>query len=64
VSVDSELATCGVDTIDGLCDNREGSGSGEEGEGEDECKPEAVPSFAKAHAALIKVKSFFNAHNM
>jgi hypothetical protein len=37
-SVDSELATSGVDTIDELCDDREGGGSGEEGEEEDECE--------------------------
>jgi hypothetical protein len=45
-SVDSELATCGVDTTDELCDDCEGGGSSEEGEEEDECEPEAVPSFA------------------
>ncbi|KDR04029.1 hypothetical protein L798_04878 [Zootermopsis nevadensis] len=60
---DSELATCGVDTIDELCENREGVGSGEE-EADDECEPEAVPSFAETHAALVKGKSFFYGHNI
>jgi hypothetical protein len=63
-SVHSELATCGVDTTDEWCDNRKGGGSGEEGEEEDKCEPEAVPSFAEAHAALVKVKLFFYAHNI
>jgi hypothetical protein len=47
-----------------LCDDCEGGGSSEEGEDDDECEPKAVPSFAIAHAALVKVKSFFYAHNI
>jgi hypothetical protein len=39
-------------------------GNGEELEEEDKCETEAVPSFAEAHAALVKVKSFFYAHNI
>jgi hypothetical protein len=62
-SADSKLTTRGIDTTDDLCDEREGSVSGEEGK-EDECEPEAVPSFAEAHAALVKVKAFFYAHNI
>ncbi|KDR18498.1 hypothetical protein L798_07688 [Zootermopsis nevadensis] len=42
---------------------RKGGWSGEKEE-DDECEPEALPSFAEAHAALAKVKSFFYALNI
>jgi hypothetical protein len=62
ISVDNDLAMCGVTSIDELCDDREGGGSGEE-EG-DECEPEPVPSFTEAHTAFKTVKSFFYAHSI
>jgi hypothetical protein len=64
VSVNNELATCGVSSIDLLCDDREGGGSGEEEEEGDECEPEPVPSFTEAHAAFQTVKSFFYVHSI
>jgi hypothetical protein len=54
---------CSVSSIDELCDDCEGGGSGEEEEG-DECEPEPVPSFTEAHAAFETVKSFFYAHSI
>jgi hypothetical protein len=66
VSVDSHMATCGVETMQELCVSLVASGSvegEEEGGGEEEDgKPEVVPSFAERHEALMKVKSFFYAH--
>jgi hypothetical protein len=64
VSVDNELATCGISSIDELCDDCEGGGSGEEDEEGDEHEPEPVPSFTEAHAAFETVKSFFYAHGI
>jgi hypothetical protein len=61
VSVDSHVATCGVETVQELCVNLVASGS-VEGEGEDG-EPEVVPSFAETYEALMKVKSFFYAQS-
>jgi hypothetical protein len=60
ISVDSHVATSGVETVQ-LCESFVASGS-VEGEEEDG-KPEVVPSFAETHEALMKVKSFFYAHS-
>jgi hypothetical protein len=62
VSVDSHVATSGVETVKELCENLVASGSVEGGGGED-VEPEVVPSFAEKHEALMKVKSFFYAHS-
>jgi hypothetical protein len=64
VSVDSHVATSGVETVQELCESLAASGSveGEGGEKEDG-EPEVVPNFAEMHEALIKVKSFFYAHS-
>jgi hypothetical protein len=65
VSVGSHVATCGVETVQELCDslvasgNVEGEGGGEKEDGE----LEVVPNFAETHEALTKVKSFFYAHS-
>jgi hypothetical protein len=67
ISVDSHVATCGVETVQELYVSLVASVSvvGEEGGGEDEDgEPEVVPSFAKTHEALMKVKPFFYAHSM
>jgi hypothetical protein len=55
------VATCGVETVEELCESLVASGNveGEEEDGE----PEVVPSFAETHEALMKVKSFFYAHS-
>jgi hypothetical protein len=66
VSVDSHMATSGVETVQELRESLvvsgsvEGEGGGEEEDGE----LEVVPSFAEMHEALMKVKSFFYAHSM
>jgi hypothetical protein len=65
VSVDSHVATSGVETVLELCESlvasrtveREGGGEKEDG------KPKVVPNFAETHEALMKVKSFFYAHS-
>jgi hypothetical protein len=62
VSVDNELATCGVSSINELCDDHKGGGSG--GDEGDEREPEPVLSFAEVHAACETVKSFFYAHSI
>jgi hypothetical protein len=65
VSVDSHVATSGVETVQELCESLVASGSveGEEGVEKEDGKPEVVPNFAETHEALIKVKSFFYAHS-
>jgi hypothetical protein len=64
VSVDSPVATCGVETVQELCMSLVASGSVEGEEGEEEAgEPEVVPSFAETLEALMKVKSFFYAHS-
>jgi hypothetical protein len=61
VSVDSHLATSGVNTVDELCESHVGAIliQGAEEEAED-TEPEVVPNFAEA---LMKVKSFVYAHS-
>jgi hypothetical protein len=65
VSVDSHVATSGVETVQELCDSLMASRSveGEEKGGEEDGKPEVVPSFAETHEALTKVKYFFYVHS-
>jgi hypothetical protein len=66
VSVDSHVATCGVETVQELCVSLVASGSvegAEEGGEEEDGEPEVVPSFAETHEALMKVKSFFYVHS-
>jgi hypothetical protein len=63
ISVDSHMATSGVETVQELCESLVASWS-VEGEGEkDDGKPEVVLNFAETHEALMKVKSFFYAHS-
>jgi hypothetical protein len=65
VSVNSHVATSGVETVQELCESLvasrsvEGEGGGEKEDG----KPEVVPNFAKTHEVLTKVKSFFYVHS-
>jgi hypothetical protein len=64
ISVDSHVATCGVETVQELCVSLVASGSvAGEGGGEEDGEPEVVPSFAEMREALMKVKSFFYAHS-
>jgi hypothetical protein len=62
VSVDSHVATSGVETVQELCVSLVAYRSVQGEEGEDG-EPEVVPSFAETHEALTKVKSFFYAHS-
>jgi hypothetical protein len=63
ISVESYLATSGVNTVKELCESHVGimSVEGEE-EGEDS-EPKVVPNFAEAQEVLVKVKSFVYAHS-
>jgi hypothetical protein len=65
VSVDSHMATSGVEIVQELCESLVASGSveGEEGEGEEDGEPKLVLNFAETHEALMKAKSFFYAHS-
>jgi hypothetical protein len=64
VSVDSHVATSGVETVQELCVSLVASGSVEgEGGEEEDGEPEVVPSFVETHEALMKVKSSFYAHS-
>jgi len=58
LSVDNELATCGVPASMSCSDNREGGESSKEEKQRDEHKPGPGPSFYKAHMAYITVKPF------
>jgi hypothetical protein len=60
VSVDSHVATCGVQTVQEMCVSLLASGSVE---GEEGGIPKVVPRFAETHEVLMKVKSLFYAHS-
>jgi hypothetical protein len=66
VSVDSHVATSGVETVQELCESLVVSGSveGEEGGEKEDGEPEVVPNFVETREALMKVKYFFYAHSM
>jgi hypothetical protein len=66
MSLNSHLATSGVNTGKGLCDSHVGSTNvegEEEGRADSEPEPDVVPNFAEAREALMKVKSFVYAHS-
>jgi hypothetical protein len=68
VSVDQELATCGVLCVEETCGEL-GSGSCAEevqggGGGGDEAKPEPVPSFTEALCVFESVRAFMYAHDI
>jgi hypothetical protein len=58
VSVDSHVATSGVETLQELCVSLVVSRSVEGEGGEEDGEPEVVPSFAKTHEALTESKIF------
>lgn len=59
LSVDTEIAVCGISSIGDFCGEREGGGSvGEESE-EDKHDPEQFLSFTKACAAYEDLQSIF-----
>jgi hypothetical protein len=65
VSVDSHVATSGVEIVQELCESLVASRSveGEEEGGEGDGEPKVVLNFAETHEVLMKVKSFFYAHS-
>jgi hypothetical protein len=65
ISLDSHVATSGVETVQELCESLMASGSveGEEGGEEEDGELDVVLSFAETHEALVKVKSFFYVHS-
>jgi hypothetical protein len=64
VTVDHDVATSGVSTVEDLCEAYGSTRSVEEKNKEDENVQDMVPSFAETYKALEKVKSFFYAHSV
>jgi hypothetical protein len=64
VSVDSDVATSGVSTVEELCKAYGSTRSVEEKNKEDENEQDMVPSFAKTYEALEKVRPWFYAHSV
>jgi transketolase N-terminal domain/subunit len=61
ISVDRDVATSDVSTVEELCEAYGSTMSVEEKNKEDENKQDMVPSFAETYKALKKVKAFFYA---
>jgi hypothetical protein len=64
VSVDRDVATSGVSTVEELCEAYGSPRSVEEKNKDDEKEQDMVPSFAETYEALEKVKAFFYAHSV
>jgi hypothetical protein len=64
VSVDRDVATTGVSTVEELCDAYGSTRSVEEKNKEDEKEQDMVPSFSETYEALEKVKAFICAHSV
>jgi hypothetical protein len=64
VSVDRDVATSGVSTVEELCEAYASTRSVEEKNKEDENEEDMVPSFAKTYEALEKVRTFFYTHSV
>jgi hypothetical protein len=64
VSVDHDVATSCVSTVEELCEAYGYTRSVEEKNKEDENEQDMVPSSAKTCEALEKVKAFFYAHSV
>jgi hypothetical protein len=64
VSVDRDVATTGVSTVEELCESYGSTRSVEDKNQEDKNKQDMVPSFAETYEALEKVKAFFYAHSV
>jgi hypothetical protein len=64
VSMDRDVATSGVSTVEELCEAYESTRSVEEKNKEDEKEQDMVPSFAETYEALEKVKAFFYVHSV
>jgi hypothetical protein len=64
VSVDRDVATSGVSTVEELCAAYGSTRSVEGKNKEDEKEQDMVPSIAETYEALEKVKAFFYAHSV
>jgi hypothetical protein len=65
VSVDQDLATCGVPCVEEMCGElRSGSCVEEVEGGDDEAEPEPVPSFTEALRAFESMRAFMYAHDI
>jgi hypothetical protein len=64
VSVDRDVATSGVSTVEELCESYGSTRSVEEKNKHDKNEQDIVPSFAETYEALEKVKVFFYAHGV
>jgi hypothetical protein len=64
VSVDRDVATSGVSTVEELCEAYGSTRSVEKKNKEDENEEDMVPSFAKTYKALEKFRAFFYAHSV
>lgn len=61
---DSDLVTCGVQSVDALCDEALAPENSDEEPADCEATDETVPSFSEAYAAFEKVKSFCYAQTL
>jgi hypothetical protein len=59
VSVDRDVATSGVSTVEELCETYGSTRSVEGKNKEDEKEQDILPSFAETYEPLLKVKSVF-----
>jgi hypothetical protein len=64
VTVDRDVATSGVSTVEELCEAYGSTRSVEDKNKEDENVQHMVLSFAETYEALEKVKAFFYAHSV
>jgi hypothetical protein len=64
VTVDRDVATSGISTVEELCEAYGSTRSVEEKNKEDKNVQDMVPSFAETYEALEKVKAFFYAHSV
>jgi hypothetical protein len=64
ISVDCDVATSGVSTVEELCEAYASTRTVEEKNKEDKNEEDMVPSFAETYEALEKVRAFFYAHSV
>jgi hypothetical protein len=64
VTVDRDVATSGVSTVEELCETYGSTRSVKDKHKEDENVQDMVPSFAETYKALEKVKAFLYAHSI
>jgi hypothetical protein len=64
VTVDRDVATNNVSTVEELSEAQGSTRSVEDKNKEDENVPDMVPSFAETYKALEKVKAFFYVHSV